>query len=217
LARDKKSRKKSGEEIMANAVHFATAREFRRWLEENHAARGELTLRLYKTAAKREGITYAEALDEALCFGWIDGVRRSLDAGSYSIRFTPRKANSIWSRINVGHVERLKAAGKMSESGLRAFELRQERRTGTYAFEQKRPGLTARHKKVFQANAKAWKFFAAQAPWYQRTAGYWVSSAKQEQTQQRRLAQLMKDSGQGRRLAHLTPRKAAAAKTSKTG
>jgi uncharacterized protein YdeI (YjbR/CyaY-like superfamily) len=149
-------------------VHFSSPDEFRVWLAKNHATAGEHWLGFYKTSAKRRGITYSEALDEALCFGWIDAVRYSVDAESYKIRFTPRKTKSIWSLVNVRRVEALLKAKKMAEPGIKAFEAREKHRTGIYAFEQKRPGLSAKYKKLLRANQRAWEFFATQAPWYQR-------------------------------------------------
>ena len=187
-------------------THFTSAREFRAWLAKNHANFSELWVGFYKKSSKKQGPTYGEALDEALCYGWIDGVRYSVDALSYKIRFTPRRPKSIWSLVNVRHVERLKMVGKMATPGLKAFEAREQHRTGIYAFEQKRPGLAAKHKKLFRANKAAWKFFSNQAPWYQRTVGHWVSSAKHEETQMRRLAQLIKDSENRRRIDQLTPK-----------
>ena len=187
-------------------VHFSSPDEFRVWLEKNHASATELWLGFYKKSSKKQGITYLEALDEALCFGWIDAVRYSVDAESYTIRFTPRKAKSIWSLVNVRRVKALLKAKKMVEPGIKAFEAREKHRTGIYAFEQKRPGLSAKYKKLLRANRSAWEFFAKQAPWYQRTAGYWVSSAKLEETRARRLAKLMEVSAAGRRLDQLTPK-----------
>jgi len=190
-------------------VYFSSPEEFRKWLVKNHAAVNELLVGFHKKSSGKKGATYSEALDEALCFGWIDGVRRSINAESYAIRFTPRKSKSIWSLVNVRHVERLQKAGKMAEPGLKAFAAREKRRTGIYSFEQQRPGLSAKYKKLFRANTRAWEFFAKQAPWYQRTAGYWVSSAKHEETRMRRLAKLMEVSANRRRLDQLTPKSAA--------
>ena len=189
-------------------VHFSSQEEFRKWLVKHHAGTSELFVAFHKKSSGKKGATYCEALDEALCFGWIDGVRRSLNAESYVIRFTPRKSKSIWSLVNVRHVERLQKAGKMAEPGRKAFAAREQHRTGIYSFEQKRPGLSAKYKKLFSANTRAWEFFRKQAPWYQRTAGYWVSSAKQEETRMRRLAKLMEVSADGRRLDQLTPKAA---------
>jgi uncharacterized protein YdeI (YjbR/CyaY-like superfamily) len=187
-------------------VHFSSQKEFRSWLAKNHSRSSELFVGFYKKSSRKKGTTYSEALDEALCYGWIDGVRRSIDADSYAIRFSPRKSKSVWSLVNVRHVERLQKAGRMTEPGIKAFAARQEQRTGIYAFEQKRPGLSAKYKKQFRANAHAWEFFSKQAPWYQRTAGYWVVHAKQEETRLRRLAKLIDDSAKGRRLDQLTPK-----------
>jgi uncharacterized protein YdeI (YjbR/CyaY-like superfamily) len=191
---------------MMKIVHFSSQEEFRKWLVKNHAAAGELFVGFHKKSSEKKGATYSEALDEALCFGWIDGVRRSLDADSYMIRFTPRKPKSIWSLVNVRHVERLQKAGKMAEPGLKAFALREKHRTGIYSFEQKRPGLSAKFKKLFRANGPAWEFFCRQAPWYQRTAGHWVVRAKQEETRLRRFAKLVEVSVNGQRLDQLTPK-----------
>lgn len=189
-------------------MHFDSAEAFRGWLAKNHGRAGELWIGFFKKSTKKQGATYAEALDEALCYGWIDGVRYSVDEMSYKIRFTPRKPKSIWSLVNVRHVQRLKKAGKMAEPGLKVYEAREQHRTGIYAFEQKRPGLSEKYKKIFRANAAAWQFFSSQAPWYQRTAGFWVSSAKQEETRERRLAQLMADSEKGKRIDRLNYPKA---------
>ena len=184
-------------------VHFETAEAFRAWLAKNHASAEELWIGFYKKSTKKPGATYAEALDEALSYGWIDGLRYSVNEMSYKIRFTPRQPKSIWSLVNVRHVERLKKAGKMSQPGLKVYEAREQHRTGIYAFEQKRAGLSEKYKKIFRANAAAWRFFSSQAPWYQRTAGFWVSSAKMEETRQRRLAELMADSEKGKRIDRL--------------
>ena len=191
---------------MTKIVHFSSPEEFRKWLAKNHATAPELFVGFYKTTSGKKGATYAQALDEALCFGWIDGVRRSIDLDSYMIRFTPRKPKSIWSLVNVRHVERLQKAGKMAEPGLKAFALREKQRTGIYSFEQKRPGLSAKFKKLLRANGPAWEFFSGQAPWYQRTAGHWVVCAKQQETQLRRFAKLVEVSANGQRLDQLTPK-----------
>ena len=199
-------------------VHFKSPHDFRDWLAQNYATARELLVGFYKRSSRKKGATYAQALDEALCYGWIDGVRRSIDADSYMIRFTPRKPKSIWSLVNVRHVERLQKAGKMAEPGLKAFALREKQRTGVYSFEQKRPGLSAKFKKLFRGNGPAWEFFSRQAPWYQRTAGHWVVRAKQEDTRLRRFAKLVEVSANGQRLDQLTPkaeRKSAAQWTGK--
>ncbi|HZP60988.1 MAG TPA: YdeI/OmpD-associated family protein [Opitutaceae bacterium] len=187
------------------ATHFTSAADFRRWLEENHAAATELSVGFYHKRSGKGGLTYPEALDEALCFGWIDGVRRNAGADSYIIRFTPRKNGSIWSLVNVRHVERLTASGKMHAAGLKAFAARLAHRTGVYSFEQKEPSkLPAAFEKKFRANRKAWDFFSSQAPWYQRTAIHKVMSPKQETTRLRWLELLISDSAAGKRLDALT-------------
>ena len=142
-------------------MHFDTAAAFRAWLAKNHASARELWLRFNKKSARRQGTTYGEALDEALCYGWIDGVRYNVDETSYKIRFTPRKPKSIWSLVNVRHVERLKKAGKMAERGLKVYEAREQHRTGIYAFEQKRPGLSENTKGCFARMQRRGSFFRA--------------------------------------------------------
>ena len=137
------------------------------------------------------GITYAQALDEALCFGWIDGVRRRLDADSFSIRFSPRKPRSLWSRVNVRHVERLIRDGRMTKAGLAVFEARDQGRTGTYSFEQRKVELAAEYRRRFREAETAWAYFQGEAPWYRRTSSFWVMSAKREDTRIRRLETLI--------------------------
>jgi uncharacterized protein YdeI (YjbR/CyaY-like superfamily) len=151
-------------------------------------------------------MTWTESVREALCYGWIDGIRRSLGDDSYTIRFTPRKPGSNWSLRNVRHVEELIREGRMAPAGLAAFEARKPDRTGVYSFEQRHSArLEAGQEKQFRANSGAWEFFESQPPSYRRTAVYWVMSAKREETRSRRLAQLIEDSAAGRRLAQLTP------------
>jgi uncharacterized protein YdeI (YjbR/CyaY-like superfamily) len=178
---------------------FRTAADFRTWLEKNHARVDELTLGFYNQKSARKGISYKEAVDEALCFGWIDGVRRSLDEERYTGRFTPRRPRSIWSRVNIKRVAELEAAGRMAAPGREAFARLDPRRTGVYSFEAQReraqlgPDLEAR----FRANARAWAFFQSRPPWYQRTSIWWIASAKKEETRLRRLAVLIECSAKG--------------------
>jgi uncharacterized protein YdeI (YjbR/CyaY-like superfamily) len=186
------------------ATFFATPDEWRRWLAKNHASATELSVGFYRKGSGRPSITWPEAVDEALCFGWIDGVRRSIDSESYRIRFTPRRARSIWSAVNVKRVAALTEAGRMRDAGIRAFESRNEARTGVYSFEQKaEPTLPPAYAKRLRANPAAAKFFAAQPPSYRRPATWWVVSAKQEATRERRLTTLIADSAAGRRVKHL--------------
>jgi uncharacterized protein YdeI (YjbR/CyaY-like superfamily) len=184
---------------------FATSADFRAWFERHHASSRELLVGFHKRASGKPSITWPESVDQALCFGWIDGVRRSIDATSYSIRFTPRKATSNWSSINVRRVKELTASGLMRPAGLDAFERRSEEKSGVYSYEQRKSAaLPAAALARFRANAKAWKFFRAQPPWYQRTAAYWVISAKKEETRERRLDTLIHDSASGRTIGPLT-------------
>jgi len=184
--------------------YFKSAADFRAWLEVNHSGVTELWLGFYKKDSGKGGITYAEALDEALCFGWIDGIRKRVDALSFTQRFTPRKPKSIWSLINIGHVTRLKKAGRMKPAGLKAFAARTDAKSGVYSFENKPRELSPELVREFKANKAAWEFFQQQPPGYRRLISFWVMSAKQEETRQRRLAQLMSDSKQGRRLGMLS-------------
>jgi len=186
--------------VTTPAVIFETPAKFRAWLRAHHAAETALLVRIRKAGSSRTGITYAEALDEALCYGWIDGVRRRIDDESFSIRFSPRKPRSIWSRINVAHVKRLIAEGRMQKAGLAAWEARDEKRTGVYSFEQDSHKMPAAFLRTFRADANAWQWFQAQAPWYRRTLTYWVTSAKKEETRRRRLDELIANSAAGKRM-----------------
>lgn len=183
-----------------NVIFFASAAKFRRWLEKNYDRVPELQVGFYRKNSGRGGLTYAEAVDEALCFGWIDGVIRKVDDVSYTHRFTPRKAKSIWSRTNVGHIARLTKAGKMHAAGLKAFAARTEKETGVYAFEQSAQTLPAACENEFRANQAAWAFFTAQAPWYQRLITHKIISPKQEATRRRWLARAIAESAAGRRI-----------------
>jgi len=182
---------------------FPTPGDFRRWLETNHAKAAELSVGFYKRASGRPSITWPEAVDEALCFGWIDGVRHRIDESSYRIRFTPRKPKSIWSNVNVKRVAALKKLGRMAPAGLAAFAKADPKKSGIYAYERSNARLAPADEKRFRANKKAWTFFKAQAPWYQRILTYYVVSAKREETRQRRLAALIADSEAGRRMGLL--------------
>jgi uncharacterized protein YdeI (YjbR/CyaY-like superfamily) len=184
---------------------FPTLPAWRAWLEENHGEAQELWVGLYKRDSGRPSITWPEAVDGALCFGWIDGVRKSVDTISYKIRFTPRKPRSIWSAINVKRATELSTLGFMHPAGLAAFQKREAKRSGIYAYEQRKAAeLPAAYEKKFRANQAAWKFFRAQAPWYRRTATYWVISAKREETRWKRLASLIEDSAHQRTISQLT-------------
>lgn len=186
-----------------NVTFFPSQPEFRQWLEKNHDRVKELWVGFYKKDSGRPSITYPEALDEALCFGWIDGVRKKYEDDSYTIRFTPRKPKSNWSRVNIRRIEQLIGLGRVALPGLKAFEVREEQRSGVYSFEQDKAELDPALEKEFRAYPKAWDFFQNQPPGYRRTATWWVVSAKKEETRARRLRQLIEDSDAGRRLGLL--------------
>jgi uncharacterized protein YdeI (YjbR/CyaY-like superfamily) len=188
-------------------IFFETPVAFRAWLEEHHAVESQLIVGFYKRGSGRPSMTWDESVDEALCFGWIDGVRRSLGEDSYSIRFTPRKPTSIWSTLNVSRVAELEKQGRMAPAGRRAFAARAPERTGVYSFEQDTAaGLTPEEESGLRANARAAAFFDAQPPWYRRAATHWIASAKRSETRRRRLAQLISDSEDGRTVPPLTRR-----------
>ena len=189
-------------------IFFATPDEFRAWLQEHHATESEVLVGFHKKGSGRPSITWPQSVDQALCFGWIDGVRRRIDDASYSIRFTPRKARSTWSAINVRRVAELAADGLMHPAGIAAFERRSDDKTAIYSYEQREAAqLDAEQERRFRANARAWDWFQAQAPSYRRTATYWVASAKRQETRERRLERLISDSAAGRPIPSLTPRR----------
>ena len=190
---------------------FVTPAELRRWLAANYASAGELWVGFYKKASGRQSITWPESVDEALCVGWIDGVRKSIDEERYMIRFTPRKARSTWSAVNIARVDELTNEGRMQPAGLRAFERRTESKSRIYAYEQgRRVELDSASERRFRASRAAWEFFQAQRPSYRRTASWWVMSAKKEETRTKRLATLIAESEAGRTIGQLTRKKPAA-------
>lgn len=186
---------------------FSSPAQFRQWLEDNHDHASELLIGFHKKSSGKKSVTYNEALDEALCFGWIDGVRRNLNETSYTIRFTPRKPRSIWSNVNVNHVERLIKEKRMHAAGLKAYERRDPERTGIYAFENRPKELAPEYEKTFRANKRAWEFFEKYPPSIKRTVIFWVMSAKKEETRVRRLQQLIENSAKGVRMGVLNPKK----------
>jgi len=182
---------------------FSSPEKFREWLERNHDSTSELLLGFYKKSSGKKSVTYAEALDEALCYGWIDGVRKNLDETSYTIRFTPRKARSIWSLVNVRHVERLTKEGRMRPAGIEAYARRDPKRTGIYAFENRPREFSPEFEKAFRKNKTAWRFFEKQPPGYKRVIVFWVMEAKKEETRLKRFKQLVNLCEQGLRLGLL--------------
>lgn len=187
-------------------VFFANPGEFHTWLEQNHTTAPELLVGYYRKGSGKPSMTWAESVEQALCFGWIDGVRRSVGDDAYSIRFTPRRPKSNWSLVNVRTVERLIAEGRMTETGLRAFEARGEATTGTYSFEQGEVALTAEDEALIRANPDAWTQWQKFPPSYRKQASWWVVSAKQAATRSRRLQQLIDDSARGERIGVFRPR-----------
>ncbi len=176
---------------------FPTAARFRSWLEQHHATDRELLVGFHKVSSGKPSMTYPEALDAALCFGWIDGIRKNSGVTSYTIRFTPRKRDSVWSAVNVRHVVRLKAAGLMQPAGLQVFRERDRAKAKRYSFESRPRRLDPAYARRFKANRRAWTWFEAQTASYRRLAAWWVMSAKQEQTRERRLAILIESSAHG--------------------
>jgi uncharacterized protein YdeI (YjbR/CyaY-like superfamily) len=161
----------------------------------------ELWVGFYKKDSGKPSITWPESVDEALCVGWIDGIRKSVDEISYKIRFTPRRRGSIWSAVNIKRVGVLSDEGRMRPAGVKAFAARKENKSGIYAYEQRRAELEEPYNGMLKKNKMAWDFFQAQAPWYRKQIGWWVISAKKEETRMKRLGKLIEVSAKGRRLS----------------
>ncbi len=170
---------------------FPTPADFRRWLAKHHATATELLVGFYKVGSGKASITWPESVDQALCFGWIDGLRKRIDDESYTIRFTPRKPTSTWSAVNIQRVEELSQLGLMTPAGLKTFEARKANRSGIYSYEQRTAELPPEYEKGLKANRAAWTFFQAQPASYRKAAMWWIVSAKQEATRLKRLAQLI--------------------------
>jgi uncharacterized protein YdeI (YjbR/CyaY-like superfamily) len=191
--------------VTIQPTFFATPGAWRRWLARHHDRTDQLWVGFHKRGTGRPSITWPEAVDQALCFGWIDGMRRRIDEQSYMIRFTPRRKGSVWSRVNLARVEELTRLGLMHAAGSAAHRRRTAQRSGIYAYEQRRsarlpPAMTA----CFKGEPRAWAFFQRQPPWYRQTATWWVVSAKRPETRARRLAILIADSAAGRTIKRLT-------------
>jgi len=186
-------------------VFFASPAEFRDWLATHHDRETELLVGFHKVHTEKPSLTWAQSVDEALCYGWIDGVRKSLGADAYTIRFTPRKATSTWSAVNLKRVPELVAEGRMTPAGLAAYERRSAKTSGIYAYENRPAEFSAEHAATFRKNRKAWAFFQAQPPGYRRTCVWWIVSAKRPETQAKRLATLIDHSANEERLPQLTP------------
>ncbi|HXE79876.1 MAG TPA: YdeI/OmpD-associated family protein [Vicinamibacterales bacterium] len=180
---------------------FTTPEKLRAWFERNHRTATELWVGFYRTNSGRKSVTWSEAVDQALCFGWIDGIRKSIDEISYTNRFTPRKPHSNWSAVNIARMKALIAKGLVAPAGLEAFKRRSAARSGVYSYEQRHSlALDPAREARLRANAAAWTYFQSEAPYYRRLAVYWVMSAKKDETRDKRLERLIADSEAGRRI-----------------
>ena len=190
---------------MAKTKFFKSQKDFRKWLEKNHNKVQELIVGFYKVNSGKQSIRYQEALNEALCFGWIDGVRKNIDETSYSIRFTPRKPKSYWSAVNTKRANELIKLGLMHPSGLKIFNERDKEKSEKYSSERKNVKFDPDSEKRFKANKKAWEFFQSKPPSYQKPATWWIMSAKREETRLKRLTKLIEDSEKGKSISLLNP------------
>jgi len=178
---------------------FRTPTDFETWLEKNHATATELWVGFYKTNSGKPSITWPESVDQALCFGWIDGIRKRVDETSYQIRFTPRRRGSIWSAINTKRADELARQKRMRPAGLKAFAARIENKSGIYSYEQRTTELAEPYATHLKKNKAAWNFFGTQPPSYRKMIGWWIVSAKKEETRMARLAKLIGESAKGKR------------------
>lgn len=181
-------------------TYFKSSVDFRKWLETNSATAEQLWVGFYKKSSGKPSINRPESVDQALCFGWIDGLRKTVDQTRYKIRFSPRKRSSIWSAINIKRAGELIEQGLMQAAGVKAFEARKENRSGIYSYEQRPASLDGLYEKKFRQNKAAWEFFQKLPPSYRKKVTWWVLSAKTEETRLKRLAKLIEDCAQGRRL-----------------
>ena len=189
-----------------DAIFFESPAELRAWLEEHHATASELWVGYYKKSTGRRALTWSQVVDEALCFGWIDGKAQGIDEHRYRQRLTPRRPNSNWSAVNVAKVAELRAQGRMTPAGEAAFAARREDKTAVYSYERRHEAaFDAEQEAAFRANATAWEWFGAQPPSYRTMATFWVVSAKRPETRARRLTTLIECSSEGRRVPPLTP------------
>ncbi len=188
---------------------FSRPELLRNWFVKNHQSQSELIVGYYKKDSGKASITWPESVDEALCFGWIDGIRRRIDDTSYSIRFTPRKKSSVWSKINVGRAEIMIAEGRMTPAGQAAFDARVENRSGIYSYEQMTAELDEQYARQLRLCKAAWRFYESQSASYRKAVNWWVCSAKQESTRQRRLQQLIEDCADGLKIKQFRPARSA--------
>ena len=200
MASDDGKKGTNGKQAVGKPTFFKDQHAFRAWLEKNHARASELIVGYHKVDSGKPSMTWSESVDQALCFGWIDGIRRSIDNNAYTIRFTPRKPTSNWSAINIRKMEELTKQGLMTPAGAAAFAHRKEEKSGIYGYENRPKELPEECAKVFRKNTKAWACFTSMAPSYQRATAHWVVSAKKEETKWARLEKLMAASAKGKRI-----------------
>jgi len=186
---------------------FRTPSHLREWLGKHHATTDELWVGYYKKDSGKPSITWPESVDEALCYGWIDSIRKSIDDVSYKIRFTPRKRGSVWSSVNIKRARALIKLGRMQSAGLRAFQARRENRSGIYSYDRRRAELEEPYNRTLKRNDAAWDFFQAQTASYRKAVSWWIISAKREETRLKRLEKLVEYSVRGQPLPELRPRK----------
>jgi uncharacterized protein YdeI (YjbR/CyaY-like superfamily) len=179
---------------------FRTPADFRTWLEKNHATAAELWVGFYKKGSAKPGITWPESVDQALCFGWIDGIRKRVDEISYQIRFTPRRRGSIWSATNIKRAKELVRQKQMRPVGLKAFAAQIHNKSGIYSYEQRSTDLKQPYAKLLKKNKAAWNFFEIQPPSYRKMIGWWIISAKKEETRMARMVKLISESAKGKRM-----------------
>jgi uncharacterized protein YdeI (YjbR/CyaY-like superfamily) len=190
---------------MPKPTFFKSAEEFAGWLERNHHKADELWVGYHRKATGKPSVTYPESVDVALCYGWIDGVRKSVDETRYMNRFSPRRPGSNWSAVNIRRAKALIQAGRVRPAGLEAFEAREAGRSGVYSYENRPADLPPKYRELLKQNKKAWSYFNARPPWYRRTAVWWVVSAKREETRLKRLSTLIEKSARGKTIPPLTP------------
>jgi uncharacterized protein YdeI (YjbR/CyaY-like superfamily) len=188
---------------------FPTPSAFGEWLDQHHVKADSLSVGFYKKGSGKPSITWPESVDEALCYGWIDGVRKRIDDSSYTIRFTPRKPRSIWSSVNIKRAQALIEEGRMQQAGLKAYQARKENKSGIYSYEQRSADLEQPYNRLLKKNKAAWKFFQLQPPSYRKAVSWYIISARKEETRLKRLEKLMAYSVQGKRLPEFTPGKPA--------
>lgn len=190
--------------IREKPIFFANQAKFRAWLKKNHAICSEQWVGFHRKSSGLPSITWPESVDQALCFGWIDGLRKTVDEKSYQIRFTPRRSNSVWSVINRRKFQELKRQGQVRSAGIKAYQRKTSNKSGIYSYENRKSAvLSASERQRFRLNRKAWRWFRQQAPSYQQTVTWWIASAKRIETRQKRLARLITDSSAGRRVGLL--------------